>query len=161
MANVYFLSHILWRSICLLFKFEKLVIYQLQQHIRLYKVVAGGRSTNNRWTKWNYSFPNTFYYLRQWQVSFYWYYIKFVNSKTIFISYLMKTYSHAFSFTEPHIVIFLGDLMDEGSIATETEYKHYLRRIFNLFLTGQSADVRVRCFGFIFVNYCNIRFFVL
>lgn len=55
----------------------------------------------------------------------------------------MKTYTHAFSFVQPHVVVFLGDLMDEGSIATETEYKHYARRIFNIFLAGPSADVRV------------------
>lgn len=56
----------------------------------------------------------------------------------------MKTYSRAFSFVQPNVVVFLGDLMDEGSIATEIEYKRYARRLFNIFLTGPSADVKVR-----------------
>lgn len=60
----------------------------------------------------------------------------------------MKTYSQAFSYVQPHVVIFLGDLMDEGSVATEVEYKRYARRLFNIFLKGPSADVKVRkiCF---------------
>lgn len=50
---------------------------------------------------------------------------------------------HAFTFVKPDIVIFLGDLMDEGSTATESEYKEYVRRLFNIFLKGPSGNVRV------------------
>lgn len=55
----------------------------------------------------------------------------------------MKTYKHAFEFAKPDLVIFLGDLMDEGSTASETEYKAYVRRLFNIFLDGPLANVRV------------------
>lgn len=33
--------------------------------------------------------------------------------------------------------------MDEGSTATEREYKEYVRRLFNIFLSGPSGSVRV------------------
>lgn len=56
----------------------------------------------------------------------------------------MKTYSRAFSFVQPNVVIFLGDLMDEGSTASEAEYKRYVRRLFNIFLVGPSAEAKVR-----------------
>ncbi|XP_018320679.1 uncharacterized protein LOC108733839 [Agrilus planipennis] len=56
--------------------------------------------------------------------------------------FLARTYSYAFEFTQPDVVIFLGDLFDEGSIATEAEYKTYLRRLFDIFLSGPSANVK-------------------
>jgi len=48
--------------------------------------------------------------------------------------YLSKTYSYAFQFAQPDVVIFLGDLFDEGSIATDQEFKRYLRRLYDIFL---------------------------
>lgn len=71
--------------------------------------------------------------------------VHFLTPLSIYDSdrYLLKTYSQAFNFAKPSIVIFLGDLMDEGSTATEVEYKRYARRLFNIFLSGPSADVRV------------------
>ncbi|RZC41165.1 C630.12 -like protein, partial [Asbolus verrucosus] len=39
--------------------------------------------------------------------------------------YLKKTYYWAFRFAQPDIVIFLGDLMDEGSIAKDEEFYGY------------------------------------
>ncbi|EDW10219.1 metallophosphoesterase 1 isoform X2 [Drosophila mojavensis] len=42
--------------------------------------------------------------------------------------YLKKTFERAVSFTQPHILVFLGDLLDEGNIATAQEYKQYVQR---------------------------------
>lgn len=47
--------------------------------------------------------------------------------------YLRKTYLEAFLYVKPHIVIFLGDLLDEGSIASETEYQDYVHRFHRIF----------------------------
>ncbi|KAF2903993.1 hypothetical protein ILUMI_02164 [Ignelater luminosus] len=49
--------------------------------------------------------------------------------------YLAKTFSYAFHFTKPDVVIFLGDLFDEGSTATNPEFNTYLRRLFKIFLS--------------------------
>ncbi|XP_033150903.1 metallophosphoesterase 1 [Drosophila busckii] len=42
--------------------------------------------------------------------------------------YLQKSFERALSFTQPHIIVFLGDLLDEGNIATAQEYKQYVKR---------------------------------
>ncbi|XP_016985886.1 metallophosphoesterase 1 isoform X1 [Drosophila rhopaloa] len=42
--------------------------------------------------------------------------------------YLAKTFERALAFTQPHIIVFLGDLLDEGNIATAQEYKQYVQR---------------------------------
>ncbi|KAF5293011.1 hypothetical protein FQA39_LY13780 [Lamprigera yunnana] len=62
-------------------------------------------------------------------------FLHFLTPLTIWDSdrYLSKTYSHAFKFTEPNVVIFLGDLFDEGSTATDEEFKIYLERFFTIF----------------------------
>lgn len=56
--------------------------------------------------------------------------------------YLSKTFRQAFDFTKPDIVIFLGDLFDEGSIATNEEYHKYGRRFYNLFFQGDAKHVK-------------------
>ncbi|KAL3284585.1 hypothetical protein HHI36_018742 [Cryptolaemus montrouzieri] len=48
-------------------------------------------------------------------------------------SFLKRTYLHAVNFVKPDITIFLGDLMDEGSTATNEEYNEYLTRFFDIF----------------------------
>lgn len=48
--------------------------------------------------------------------------------------YLKKTFREAFKFSKPDVVIFLGDLMDEGSTATNEEFYSYVRRVFHIFL---------------------------
>ncbi|XP_071107211.1 uncharacterized protein [Haliotis cracherodii] len=48
-------------------------------------------------------------------------------------SYLSRTFSLAFSYTQPDVVVFLGDLMDEGSRATPTEYEMYMDRLESIF----------------------------
>jgi hypothetical protein len=57
--------------------------------------------------------------------------------------YLKKTYYWAFRFTQPDIVIFLGDLMDEGSIAPDEEFYGYVRRIFDIFIEKSPSTVKV------------------
>lgn len=42
--------------------------------------------------------------------------------------FLKRTFSYAMHHTRPDAVIFLGDLMDEGSIATADEYERYVKR---------------------------------
>ncbi|XP_045464730.1 uncharacterized protein C630.12 isoform X2 [Harmonia axyridis] len=48
-------------------------------------------------------------------------------------SYLKRTYHQALNFVQPDVTIFLGDLMDEGSVATDEEYNENLIRFFNIF----------------------------
>ncbi|GLG96496.1 Metallophosphoesterase 1 homolog [Gryllus bimaculatus] len=50
--------------------------------------------------------------------------------------YLSKTFHHVVSHVNPDVVAFLGDIMDEGSIASKEEYIRYSRRFFNIFQTN-------------------------
>ncbi|XP_047003071.1 uncharacterized protein LOC124621082 isoform X1 [Schistocerca americana] len=54
--------------------------------------------------------------------------------------YLRNTFTRAVSQMQPHAVIFLGDLMDEGSVATREEYQRYIERFFNIFHTPQEIQ---------------------
>ncbi|KAJ8318830.1 hypothetical protein KUTeg_003921 [Tegillarca granosa] len=47
--------------------------------------------------------------------------------------YLSQTFGLAYSYCKPDVVIFLGDLMDEGSKATTLEYKYYYYRVQSIF----------------------------
>lgn len=59
-------------------------------------------------------------------------------------SYLKVTYWHAFHFTAPRVVVFLGDLMDEAHIARDEHFYQYVRRIFNIFVHPYSQyEVKV------------------
>lgn len=51
-------------------------------------------------------------------------------------SYLKKTFARAFAYTKPDVVCFLGDLLDEGSVATDEAYNRYLRRFNSIFSTN-------------------------
>jgi metallophosphoesterase superfamily enzyme len=55
--------------------------------------------------------------------------------------YLYKTFQKAFAHVDPHVVVFLGDVMDEGSIATRDEYRRYMERFYDVFHVGSSAMV--------------------
>ncbi|EDW32269.1 GL11542 [Drosophila persimilis] len=55
--------------------------------------------------------------------------------------YLQKTFERAVAFTQPHIIVFLGDLLDEGNIATAQEYKQYVKRFRRIY---QSKKFRKR-----------------
>ncbi|XP_065161737.1 uncharacterized protein Mppe isoform X3 [Atheta coriaria] len=61
--------------------------------------------------------------------------IHFITPISIWDSdrYLAKTYSIAKKHAKPDLVLFLGDLFDEGSVAYEVEYKTYVSRLTNIF----------------------------
>ncbi|CAG9833715.1 unnamed protein product [Diabrotica balteata] len=68
--------------------------------------------------------------------------LHFLTPFTIFDSdrFLKQTYIQAYSFVQPDIVIFLGDLMDEGHRATNHEFHQYVRRVFDIFLDATSSS---------------------
>ncbi|XP_044737622.1 metallophosphoesterase 1 [Chrysoperla carnea] len=47
--------------------------------------------------------------------------------------YLYYSYQHAVSHLKPNVIVFLGDLMDEGSTSTIKEYLKYLKRFHEIF----------------------------
>lgn len=55
--------------------------------------------------------------------------------------FLQKTFSLAFSYTRPDVVVFLGDLFDEGSKASTSEYESYLSRFESIFYQIKSTKV--------------------
>lgn len=54
--------------------------------------------------------------------------------------FLEKTFAQALAYTKPDVICFLGDLMDEGSIATDDAYQRYLRRFNDIFKTSASVQ---------------------
>ncbi|KAK0043453.1 cell division control protein 1 [Biomphalaria pfeifferi] len=48
-------------------------------------------------------------------------------------SFLRKTFSRVYEHTRPDVIIFLGDIMDEGSKATDAEYQSYVERFDSIF----------------------------
>lgn len=52
--------------------------------------------------------------------------------------YLEKNYNLAKWHVQPDVVVFLGDLFDEGSIAEDDEYRRYLRRFRRIFKTSRA-----------------------
>ncbi|XP_055855949.1 metallophosphoesterase 1 homolog [Episyrphus balteatus] len=54
--------------------------------------------------------------------------------------YLKKTFEHASAFTKPDIVCFMGDLLDEGNIASPQLYSTYVRRFKNIFHANQNVQ---------------------
>lgn len=55
--------------------------------------------------------------------------------------YLYKTFQKAFYHVNPHVVVFLGDILDEGSIATNEEYGRYMKRFYDVFNVDPSVKV--------------------
>ncbi|XP_043478838.1 metallophosphoesterase 1 [Leptopilina heterotoma] len=51
--------------------------------------------------------------------------------------YLDKTFSRAVRRANPHAIVFLGDLMDEGHIASAEEFEKYKRRLNSIFSTSE------------------------
>lgn len=54
--------------------------------------------------------------------------------------FLKNTYSRAFAFSKPDVVCFLGDLMDEGSVANDVEYQRYVQRFHKLFKSNANVQ---------------------
>lgn len=55
-------------------------------------------------------------------------------------NYLRKTFRQAVSHATPNVVCFLGDLLDEGSIASDDAYERYLKRFHSIFKTNASIQ---------------------
>lgn len=47
--------------------------------------------------------------------------------------YISKTFALANHYLKPHVVIFLGDLFDEGEFATNEDFRSYVERFFHIF----------------------------
>ena len=47
--------------------------------------------------------------------------------------YLRRTFQRAYNHIQPDVVIFMGDLLDEGSKASDDDYKQYYQRFRNIF----------------------------
>ncbi|KAG4072380.1 hypothetical protein HA402_004312 [Bradysia odoriphaga] len=47
--------------------------------------------------------------------------------------FLRKTFRLAVSHTDPHVIVFMGDLMDEGSVAKPDEFQRYVDRFKDVF----------------------------
>lgn len=55
-------------------------------------------------------------------------------------NYLRKTFRQAVSHAKPNVVCFLGDLLDEGSIASDDAYQRYLKRFHSVFKTNANIQ---------------------
>ena len=55
-------------------------------------------------------------------------------------SYIARTYNQALHYSKPDIVVFLGDLIDEGSVAGEQEFKDYVKRFYRIFDIKNNHD---------------------
>ena len=56
--------------------------------------------------------------------------------------YLQFGFFHAVGYVRPDVVVFLGDLLDEGSISSDDEYTTYVRRFRNVFrMPGTAKSV--------------------
>lgn len=53
--------------------------------------------------------------------------------------YLRRTFARAYAYAKPDVICFLGDLLDEGSVAADEPYKRYLNRFKNVFKTSASV----------------------
>ena len=47
--------------------------------------------------------------------------------------YVSKTFNQAHHYVVPDLVIFLGDNLDEGEIATDEEFHEYIKRFQSVF----------------------------
>lgn len=54
--------------------------------------------------------------------------------------FLKKSFIQALHFAQPNVICFMGDLMDEGSIANESEFKRYVERFHHIYKTPDSVQ---------------------
>ncbi|XP_020716623.1 uncharacterized protein LOC101451658 isoform X1 [Ceratitis capitata] len=57
--------------------------------------------------------------------------------------YLRKTFERSLHFTQPHIICFLGDLLDEGSIATQQDFEGYVKRFHRIYNTNTNIKFKM------------------
>ena len=60
---------------------------------------------------------------------------------------MRKSFSYAFSYSKPDVVLFLGDLFDEGSKASGQEYMVTLERFNSVF--EPAKHIKVSVLGFL------------
>ena len=73
---------------------------------------------------------------------FFLFFLKFVPKVRSDVDrYISKTYHEALHYVKPDVIIFLGDLIDEGSVAGEQEFKDYVRRFYNIFNIKKNHDI--------------------
>lgn len=75
----------------------------------------------------------------------------------ILCRFLKKSYSHALHHVKPDVVIFLGDLMDEGSISTDKDYELYKKRFLHIF-DASTFNSNVGWSVFLLVGLLHIYF---
>lgn len=64
-----------------------------------------------------------------------WWFARWDNDR-----HISKNFRQAFSHVKPDAVIFLGDLMDEGSVADNEQFQRYHRRFLKVFKSARSVD---------------------
>lgn len=64
-----------------------------------------------------------------------------INFIIYFSRYTAKTFSRALSLAQPDVIAFLGDLMDEGHIATNKDFLKYKQRFDSIFYTPEHIMV--------------------
>ena len=65
----------------------------------------------------------------------------------------------------PNVVVFLGDLLDEGSIASAEEYQRYVGRFWSIFSVPRNTKVRGAQSGLLvgflarlIINWCLLKY---
>lgn len=56
--------------------------------------------------------------------------------------YLRNTFSEAVTHSKPNVICFMGDLLDEGSVATDEAHKRYAQRFRSVFDISSSNGAR-------------------
>lgn len=65
-----------------------------------------------------------------------------------------NTFRHALRHVKPHVIIFLGDLMDEGSVAKSEEFQRYVDRFKDVFyVPNDDVTVSVLLISRILISY--------
>ena len=57
--------------------------------------------------------------------------------------YLRRTFQAAYYHHKPDVVVYLGDLLDEGSKASNSEYETYTSRFKDIFRTSEKTQVDI------------------
>lgn len=66
--------------------------------------------------------------------------------------YLRRTFQRAYAHTRPDVVVFLGDLLDEGTSATDNEFHEYWTRIQSIFAVDNNVQVSADGYTLYLVN---------
>ena len=70
--------------------------------------------------------------------------------KLIFFRYLTRTFGLAYHHVKPDIILFLGDLMDEGSTAPPDEYLYAYERFMEIFSVAKYTKVNIPVCQFLY-----------